>query len=438
MTEFIYTRPPLYPKQTDFVDCPARYTLVEACTKIGKTVACLIWINEKTMFLGMPGRNFWWVAPTRPVAKIAYARNQQWIAQSGLPIRAFEFRDLEQSIKFPNGAKLWFKGAEKPDNLYGEDVYAAVVDEATRCREESWHALRSTLTFTKGPVKIIGNVRGKKNWAYKMARRAEMGEKNMAYFKLTAWDAVDADVLDRAEILDAQAVLPPHVFDELYLAIASDDGGNPFGLAAIEDCLLVGLAPGPAVVYGIDLAKKKDWLALIGLNAERQVCKLMRWHDSWENSKRRIFEEVGHVPTLVDETGVGNPIVEELHEKRSNIEGYLFTLQSKQHLMESLESAIHQRLIGFPDGTVEAQPPDWLKQELDNFEFEFTRIGVRYSAPEGLHDDGVCALALANWHFEKRPAPPEILNKTRTINEATELTERVGTVRQGAFNRYFG
>jgi len=36
-----------------------------------------------------------------------------------------------------------------------------------------------------------------------------------------------------------------------------------------------------------------------------------------------------------------------------------------------------------------------LTSELEAFEYEYTRLGVRYAAPEGLHDDCVCALALA-------------------------------------------
>jgi hypothetical protein len=36
--------------------------------------------------------------------------------------------------------------------------------------------------------------------------------------------------------------------------------------------------------------------------------------------------------------------------------------------------------------------------ELEEFGYEYTRTGVRYSAPEGLHDDTVCALALAVQH----------------------------------------
>ncbi len=36
-----------------------------------------------------------------------------------------------------------------------------------------------------------------------------------------------------------------------------------------------------------------------------------------------------------------------------------------------------------------------LLSDEENFEFEYTRTGVRYTAPSGLHDDCVMALALA-------------------------------------------
>lgn len=63
--------------------------------------------------------------------------------------------------------------------------------------------------------------------------------------------------------------------------------------------------------------------------------------------------------------------------------------------MEGLAAAIQRQEISFPDG--------WLRNELDTFEYEYTRTGVKYSAPEGLHDDGVCALALAVRHKVKAP-----------------------------------
>ena len=55
--------------------------------------------------------------------------------------------------------------------------------------------------------------------------------------------------------------------------------------------------------------------------------------------------------------------------------------------MEGLAAAIHQRQIAYPDGVITT--------ELESFEFEMTRTGVRYTAPPGLHDDCVNALALA-------------------------------------------
>jgi hypothetical protein len=55
--------------------------------------------------------------------------------------------------------------------------------------------------------------------------------------------------------------------------------------------------------------------------------------------------------------------------------------------MEGLAASIHSREIGFPDGPI--------VDELMNFEFQYRRTGVSYSAPEGLHDDAVNALALS-------------------------------------------
>lgn len=69
------------------------------------------------------------------------------------------------------------------------------------------------------------------------------------------------------------------------------------------------------------------------------------------------------------------------------VEAFKFTSTSKQQIMEGLAVAIQQQKISFPEGPIVS--------ELEVFEYEYTRTGVKYSAPEGLHDDCVCALALA-------------------------------------------
>lgn len=385
-----YYRPWMYPAQELAIfDCrdingrPARYAVIEASTKAGKTVGCMAWLVEQGILHGAPNRNYWWVAPVYPQAKIAFRR-----IKAGLPRGKFTANESELTIKLHDtGAVLWFKSGEKPDNLYGEDVYAAVVDEASRVREDSWFAIRSVLTATNGPVRIIGNVKGRTNWHYRIARKAEQGSAGYAYSKLTAYDAVAGGVLKPEEIEDAKKALPEAVFRELYLAEPSDDQGNPFGLAHIDACTLPSLSDQRPVAIGIDLAKSHDWTVVIGLDRQGQVCGFERWQESWEMTEQRILSLIGSTPTLIDSTGVGDPIVERLQAKRPNVYGFKFTAQSKQRLMEGLALAIQQHRVGYPEGPI--------KSELESFEYTFTRTGALYSAPEGLHDDCVMSLALA-------------------------------------------
>lgn len=377
--ELVYRRPFLYPKQKAAIFAPERYSVIEASTKSGKTHGCIIWIAEETMRC-KAGQNCWWVAPTFVQAKIAYRRLKRGLTQG-----AGKFNDTELTCEMPNGAMLWFKTAEHPNSLYGEDVYAVVVDEASRCREESWHAIRSTITATRGRVRIIGNVKGRKNWAYRLARKAESGEPDMAYYRITAADAVAAGVLNADEIEDARRQLPEMVFRELYMAEPSDDEGNPFGITAIRSCI-ASLSSGEPVAWGWDLAKSVDWTVGIAQDETGAVCRFARFQKPWEETIDAIINLTGHTSAYVDSTGVGDPILERLQKTHRNFEGYQFSSASKQKLMEGLAVAIQKSEITFPDGPIVA--------ELESFEYEYTRTGVRYGAPVGMHDDCVCGLAL--------------------------------------------
>lgn len=391
--EAIYQRTPLYPKQQAAIFTPARIAVVEASTKAGKTYACVVWLFEQAL-AGGRGRNYWWVAPIYAQAKIAYRRLKRT-----LPPLIATPNETELTLTLANGAVLWFKGAEHPDSLYGEDVYAAVIDEASRVREESWHAVRSTLTATRGPLRIIGNVRGRKNWAYQLARRAEAGDPGLAYAKLTAYDAVEAGVLAAEEIVEAERLLPAHVFRELYLAEPVDDDSNPFGLDAII-AAVAPLSAAPVVVFGADLARKQDWTVIIGLDAEGSVCHLARFQRPWSETVATLLS-LPDVPLLLDATGVGDPVLDQLQRRKGQVEGFLFSARSKQQLLEGLALALSEGRLRFPDGVIRA--------ELEAMTYRYTRTGVSYEPMEGMHDDAVMALALAWQQFSHRPHRPRIV-----------------------------
>lgn len=389
MARINYKRPFIYNYQRAILNSAARFTVTEAATKVGKTASHIIWLFEQALVL-KENQRVWWVAPTIGQAKIAFDRMKVQISNKGI----FKANESLRTITLITGSVIEFKTAEKPDNLYGDDVYAAVFDEFTRAREAAWWALRSTLTSTGGKCKFIGNVKGKGNWGYKLGQKAKHGEPGHEYFKITAYDAANEGMLTKEgtplieEIESAKRDLPEHVFKELYLAEAGDNAANPFGSANIKACIKP-LSNMPPLYWGIDLAKSVDWTVAIGLDLLGHVSAIHRFQKDWKQTRKTLIEVVPkNRPIEIDSTGVGDPIVEDLQKHFDAMYGLKYTAQSKQQLMEGLASSIHKVEIGFPEGII--------TDELDSFEYEYTRTGVRYNAPSGFHDDCVNALALAN------------------------------------------
>lgn len=188
------------------------------------------------------------------------------------------------------------------------------------------------------------------------------------------------------EIDAARRMLPAEVFRQEYEGIPAEDGGNPFGLDAIRACIAP-MSDAAPEVWGVDLAKSQDYTVAVALDARGRVCRLERWQSPWTVTRERLARMIGQLPAQIDSTGVGDPIVEDLRKVCRKTEGFKFTSQTKQQLMEGLQIAVQTGEVGFPDG--------WLRSELESFGFRYSPKGaVQYEATAG-HDDGVCALALA-------------------------------------------
>jgi hypothetical protein len=100
--------------------------------------------------------------------------------------------------------------------------------------------------------------------------------------------------------------------------------------------------------------------------------------------------------TLVEVNNQGDVFYEMLKKDlRNNVEPFVTTSTTKPELIEDLAVAFEQKEISIKD-------EQWLVDELDSFTYIYnpkTR-SVKYSAPEGMHDDGVISTALA-WRSKK-------------------------------------
>ncbi len=389
----------LYPKQLAMVDDPARFTITEATTKAGKTMSHLEWLLDLAAKTGYG--NFWWVAPVRSQATMVFERArrrlQGYLLKKGTYIKVadatpFDYRLSNKTISL-GGATIFFLSADNPDTLYGEDVMAAVGDEVTRWKEAAWTALYTTLTATAGRAKLIGNVKGRSNWAYKKARVAEKQEDpDWSYHKITAYDAIEGGVVEAETVEQAKRHMKEDDFKELYLAEASEDGGNPFGVLNIENMMMDDPAPGPTVAYGVDLGDKVDYTWIVGLNEAGEQTTSVRFNRiGWEAQIPRIAKIIGGKPALCDATGLGTGIFMQLKKKCRRMLPFEFTpgpRGTRQRLLRDLELDIDSGGVRIYD--------DRIKAELLLCERRYnTRGDLTYHLPEGEHDDGMMGLGMA-------------------------------------------
>ena len=175
--------------------------------------------------------------------------------------------------------------------------------------------------------------------------------------------------------------------EQEYMANPMENAANPFGNNFITLCTK-SLSQSEPMYFGIDLAKSFDYTVIIGLDINGNVSYFERFQKDWKQTKDHILTLDRNKPIMIDSTGVGDAITEDLQRYFQRMYGFKYTSQSKQQLMELLASTIHKQEITYPDGPI--------KSELEMFEYVYTSTGVRYNAPVGYHDDCVNALALAN------------------------------------------
>ena len=414
--------PSLYDKQREFVDDPARYTLCEAGTKSGKTLACATWLVARAW--SEPETIWWWVAPSYGQAMIAFElithgdrMNADANSRRGGPLKRLleppHHCKVRRSGTCPelelfNGTLIQFRTAAEPDLLYGSGVSGAVVDEASRLSEQAFVAVRSTLTMTRGPIKIIGNPRGTRNWFYKLCQRAKADGGEYSYHHLCS---ADNPYIPPEEIEDARRILPERMFRELYLGEAQEGEGQVF--THIERaCSVRGVQPpepGHQYVIGWDPARKLDYSAVSifdrGEMPYREVTIERLTNVSFDAQLDRVKTLSGryfNAPVIFDGTSMGGDFVgEDARKKGIPAIPFIFSSSSKNEIISRMVAALEREAVAFQR---QGHAAEVARGELELFEGRSLGTSglLAYSAPEGAHDDTVMARCLA-LHAIERP-----------------------------------
>jgi hypothetical protein len=364
-----------HPAQEQIISEAQRFNVLSCGRRFGKS-ALAINLCSETAIQAQPVGYF---APTYKLLEGTYKECLNTLE----PI--IKKKHDNQFIELITGGSIEFWSLDNPNAGRSRKYKRVIVDEAAFVKQlwEAWtQSIRPTLTDLIGDAWFMSTPRGKNDF-FKLYNRGKGGEANWQSWTKTTYDN---PFIDANEINDARKDLPQLAFSQEYLAEFNDNIANPFGFNFIQQCTYP-LSIDKPICFGIDLAKYVDWTVIIGLDKNGAVCFFQRFQKDWKQTQETILNLPIGVPIILDSTGVGDPIGEEISRVRGDIELVKFTQTSKQQLMEGLAMAIQKRSITFPEGPI--------KDELENFEFEYTRSGVKYSAPAGLHDDCVMSLALA-------------------------------------------
>lgn len=320
----------------------------------------------------------------------------------------------------------------------GGGFHHVIFDECARIPERIWtEEIRPAISDTMGRAIFISTPKGR-NWFYRLWIKAHESPNWSAYQHTTmdGWRARYAEIphllkVAEDEWAELESTTAEKTFQEEYLAKFLEHEGQLWSLSKVLRGSLRPALPGRHYIAGLDVARIEDWMVTLIMEVEsHQVVGLIRSkHRAWDAQKATaigLLRQYPNVRILIDSTGVGDPIAQDLRSEGLDVEDVRFTAKVKQELVENLTVAIEQGLIAVPDelNTI------WLLEELRSYEETQTKTGhITYSAPEGLHDDGVTALMLACWGLRYELQQP-VVDLTTSPADAWSLQDSTNYGRQ--------
>lgn len=300
----------------------------------------------------------------------------------------------ERILEFRNGGYLSVYSMDNSDSMRGEAFHLVIMDEAAIMPPVVYtDVVLPTLADYDGDLIAISTPRGR-NWFFDTFTKAQADGVHMA-----AWTAPSSanplPGIQRA-FTWAEANVPSRSFQQEWLAQFLEDGAV---FRNIEACIQSSILPagetGRRYAIGVDLGKMEDYTVFVVADmADKAVVHIERSHlIDYTVQLQRLKELCERFPpeAVVIEVNIERMFTEQAQAAGLPVVEFTTTNASKQVLIEAL-------ILAFEQGAITIPRHDVLLAELRAFSAVRLPSGaIRYSAPSGMHDDTVMAMALA-WH----------------------------------------
>lgn len=367
------------------------------------------------------GGQYIWGAPTFDQVRIGFSETKKACGSVA------SFNLSRMTVTFPSGGIIYFRSLDDPDNARGYTADGVVIDEAADVKPAAWYeVLRPMLVDTNGWAWAIGTPKGR-NWFFNEHGKSADRDDSASWQVPTLGVAAGKGGLERqkhplenpeipfGEIVQLKETMPEQVFLQEILAHFIESSGGVF--RRVVDAATATEKqkgdPDGQYVYGLDWGKSNDFTVIVVMDARtKRMVHMDRFNQiDYQVQIGRLMgtcERFRPTQIIAESNSIGTPIIEQLKRQNLPVKAFNTTNASKTQAIDALALAFEQSKIEILNDGV-------LINELQSYEMERLPSGMlRYSAPEGSHDDTVMALALA-WQgcIDRLPSGLNILGTTQ-------------------------
>lgn len=375
--------PEYHPGQQRIVDNLTRFSVICTGRQWGKTTL-LVRIAVEHMLAGKKV-GLW--LPTLGEYLEPYWERFMEVIPKELIVKA---STQSHAIRLINGASLHIFTCEKKRAGQGHTLDLALVDEAATVKDilEKWNKIIMPTLAIRGGTAILTSTPNGRDGFWQLS---ELRHTN------PLWSLHHAPTFDTPYLLDEERAiylaLPREnsIVRQEYYAEFIEAGGSVYPPQLVWEPNEIDYDA--YVRIGIDLAKMSDYTVVSIWDDQNRQLAMHRWNQqSWEAIVDKIVSILTrwrNADVIIDGTGVGNPVCDQIEEKLPSLtfERFIFTQTSRNRILENLALHMDDKNCCWLDDDIQ-------KSELEGFRrlMRNGRVVLECSAP---HDDTVMAGAMA-------------------------------------------
>lgn len=288
------------------------------------------------------------------------------------------------------------------ETVRGRRYKRAIVNEAAMVPDllRKWNeAIRPTLADFAGDAWFLSTPRGRDGfWTL-----FQMGKGDKADWRAWQYPTSANPHINPAEVAAMRDSMPERAYMQEIEAQFVEDAGLVF--RRVRDCATAQrqerAQEGHSYIFGVDWGKTNDYTVISVLDEKsRELVYMDRFNQIdyavQRGRLRALYDRFNPSYIIAESNSIGEPIIEQLRRDGMRVRPFNTTNATKTEAIEALA-------LAFERGDIRIIPDETLINELQAYELERLPSGaVRYSAPDGLHDDCVMSLAIAWQNTTKR------------------------------------